>query len=213
VGSALAAREELALHDSVLDPASGSDVSTDLFVAARPARARPRVCVIDDSREFLDLIADVLGTRYEVTRHSVVHDIGTLAAAAPDLLVIDLHCGGPDGGLTGWEILSLARSDASLRDVPALVCSGDLAALREDRIRLVAYGDVQLIAKPFDVQAFEQVVDRMLRLAGRRARVSVEDANYPPLDDAVGAFREGRPLAMCPHGKVAAQGDYCRICG
>lgn len=204
--------EDAPLQDSVLDPSAGPELLTDIPIRPRAAFAAARIAVVDDSREFLEVLRDVLGTRYDVTTHSVLHDIGTLVASAPDLLVIDLHCGGPEGGLTGWEILALARSDAILRGVPAVVCSGDLAALREDRIRLVAYGDVQLVAKPFDVQAFEQIVDRMLKLAGRRTRITVEDAAYPPLQDSLGGFREGRPLSMCPHGRVLDQGEICRLC-
>ena len=200
------------MHDSILDPASGPDVSTEVFVRPRTATSRPQITVVDDSREFLSLIEDVLGTRYDVSGHAVVRDVVALTAPPPDLLIIDLHCGGPEGGLTGWEILALARSHPALRGVPALVCSGDLAALREDRIRLVAYGDVQLVAKPFDVGAFEQVVERMLRLSGV-ARIAVEDDGYPPLDDVIGGFREGRPLRICPHGRVLDQGDDCRLCG
>lgn len=201
------------MPDSILDPIAGPDLATDAIVMPRTPLAPARVSVVDDSREFLDLIRDVLGGRYEVATHAVVHDIGELAATAPDLLVIDLHCGGPEGGLTGWEILALARTDATLRDVPAVVCSGDLVALREDRIRLVAYGDVQLVAKPFEVRAFEQVIDRMLKLSRGRTRASVEDAEYPPLHDTTRGFREGRPLKMCPHGRVLDQGEVCRLCG
>ena len=205
--------EDARLQDSVLDPSTGRELSTDISIRARAPLAAARIAVVDDNREFLDVLRDVLGTRYEVTTHSVLHDMGALAASAPDLLVIDLHCGGPEGGLTGWEIVALARSDATLRGVPAIVCSGDLAALREDRIRLVAYGDVQLVAKPFDVQAFERIVDRMLKLSGRRTHIPVEDAAYPPLQDSLGGFREGRPLKMCPHGRVLDQGEICRLCG
>jgi hypothetical protein len=25
-------------------------------------------------------------------------------------------------------------------------------------------------------------------------------------------FREGRPLELCPHGRLTAQGEDCRIC-
>ena len=201
------------MPDSILDPAAGPAVTPEILIRPRAALAPARISVVDDSLEFLDLIRDVLGTRYEVTTHAVVHDVAALAASAPDLLVLDLHCGGPQGGLTGWEILALARSDAALRDVPAVVCSGDLAALREDRIRLVAYGDVQLVAKPFDVGAFEQIVDRMLKLARGGARIPIEDAGYPPLSDTTRGFREGRPLRMCPHGRVLDQGEICRLCG
>jgi CheY-like chemotaxis protein len=167
------------LHESTLAPASGSEPSVDAPVLPGVAGARPRVVVIDDSPEFLDLIRDVLEAEHEVVTYNVVRSIEEIAASDPDLLLIDLHSSGPAGGLTGWEILALARSHPELRDVPAIMCSADLAALREDRVRLLAYGDVQLIAKPFDVPAFEQTIERMLRLAGPSQRSPAEDADSP----------------------------------
>lgn len=164
------------MHDSALAPTSGSERSVDASALPGTAGARPRVIVIDDSPEFLDLIRDVLEAEHEVVTYNVVRSIGEIAASAPDLLLLDLHSGGPAGGLTGWEILALARSDPDLRDVPVIVCSADLTALREDRVRLVAYGDVQLVAKPFDVLAFEQTIQRTLRLSGTSRRSPAEDA-------------------------------------
>lgn len=199
------------LRDSAVHPTSTPALAAEVFVSPRARLARPRVAVVDDSREFLDLLRDVLGERYDVTTYQVLHSIAELSASAPDLLVVDLHCGGPEGGLTGWEILARARGDDALRQVPAVVCSADLSALRQDRMRLVAHGDVQLVAKPFDVQAFERVVERMLRLAGVR-RLPIEEADYPPLRDVTDMFREGRPLKMCPHGRVLDQGDHCSRC-
>lgn len=201
------------MHDSVLDPTPAPDVAAEVFVTPRTTSTTPRVAVVDDSREMLDLIADVLGPGYEVATFPVVRTIEQLAATDPAILIIDLHCGGPLGGLTGWEILDRARSHPSLGRVPAVVISADLAALRQDRLRLVAYGDVQLVAKPFDVVAFRQTVERMLRLGTSPRGATAEDAAYPPLADLGDAWREGRPLAMCPHGRVREQGERCPICG
>ncbi|MEP7081353.1 MAG: response regulator [Chloroflexota bacterium] len=131
---------------------------------------RPRITVVDDSPEFLELIRDVLEAEHDVVTYNVIRSVAEIAASAPDLLLIDLHTGGPAGGLTGWEILAIARSHPDLQSVPAIVCSADLATLREDRVRLLAHGDVQLIAKPFDIHAFEQTIDRTLRLAGTSRR-------------------------------------------
>lgn len=201
------------MQDSLLDPVATADVAPDVMVGARRSPDRARITVIDDSPDFLALIEDVLGPRHDVVIRQVVHAVTELAATAPDLLVIDLHCGGPAGGLTGWDIVAAMRSHPALRDIPAIVCSADLAALREDRISLIAYGDLQLVAKPFDVAEFEQVVERTLRLASGPRPAPLEDADYPPLDMVASSFREGRPLRMCPHGRVMDQGDYCGRCG
>jgi CheY-like chemotaxis protein len=201
------------LQDSLLDPVAAPDTAPDVVLRPHRAAARGRLTVVDDSTEFLSLIEDVLGTTHDVVTQQVVRAIDDLAATAPDLLVVDLHCGGPEGGLTGWEIIAAARAHPALRNVPVLVCSADLAALREDRISLIAYGDVQIVAKPFDVAAFEQLVAQTLRLAGGPRLRPLEDSDYPRLDAVPMSFREGRPLRMCAHGRVRDQGDYCSRCG
>jgi CheY-like chemotaxis protein len=200
------------MQDSILDPISDAEARPAVAAAHRTSAARPRVTVVDDSPEFLSLLSDVLGEAYRVVPHSIVRSIDELAADRPDLLIIDLHCGGPEGGLTGWELLALARSHPTLQGIPAVVCSADVAALRQDRIRLVAYGDVQLVAKPFDLGRFQQVVDRMIRVGGG-PRHAPEDVEYPPLADRLDSWREGRPLEMCPHGRVRSQGEGCSRCG
>lgn len=166
------------MRNSMLAPAPGSDPSEAPPLLPRPSGTRPRITVIDDSPAFLDLIRDVLEAEHDVVTYNMVRSVEEIAASAPDLLLIDLHSAGPSGGLTGWEILALARSHPDLRAVPAIVCSADLAALREDRVRLLAHGDVQLIAKPFDIHAFEQTIERTLRLAGSARRSPSEDAEY-----------------------------------
>jgi CheY-like chemotaxis protein len=202
------------VNDSMLAPTAGPAASVDAPLLHRPSATRPRVTVIDDSPAFLALMRDVLGAAHDVQTLETVRTIADVAASEPDLLLVDLHSGGPAGGMTGWEILALARSHPTLRDVPAVVCSADLATLREDRIRLVAFGDVQLVAKPFDLNSFEQVIDRMIRLSGSSRRRPAEDIAYPPLQDGgPSSFREGRPLRMCPHGRVLELGDYCVLCG
>ena len=201
------------MQDPVLDTVAATGATPDVVLAARPGSKRARVTVIDDSPEFLSLLEDVLAPAHDVATRPVVHSVSDLAAAAPDLLVVDLHCGGPEGGLTGWEIIAAARRHPDLRHVPIVVCSADLAALREDRISLIAYGDVQLVAKPFDVGVFEQLIARTLRLAQGPRPAPPEDAEYPRLGAIPIGFREGRPLQMCAHGRVRDQGDYCSRCG
>lgn len=201
------------LQDSLLDTVTGTDPAPDALLTRRSAPARARVTVIDDSPEFLALIDDVLAPAHDVVTQQVVHSVAAIAATTPDLLVVDLHCGGPEGGLTGWEIVAQARRHPRLRYVPIVLCSADLAALREDRISLIGYGDVQLVAKPFDLLAFEQLVGRTLRLADGPRPVPLEDADYPRLEAVPMVFREGRPLQVCSHGRVRDQGEYCALCG
>jgi len=49
--------------------------------------------------------------------------------SAPELLLVDLRIAGDE--MKGWEILTLARAEPLLRDVPLIVCSADVQTLRQ----------------------------------------------------------------------------------
>ena len=74
---------------------------------------RPRISVVNDNAEFLDLMAAILDedAGYDVSLFKgEVVEISELAASDPDLIIVDLLL----GGASGWEIVTLARSDERL---------------------------------------------------------------------------------------------------
>ncbi len=127
-------------------------------------RQRPRITVINDHDAFLDLIADALGgsAGYDVVTHLTnATSIEAIAADHPDLLMVDLRRAAQEG-LTGWQIVTLARVHPQLRSVPVIICSGDVRFLQERSAELSAMGDVHSLEKPFDLAALEELTTRLL---------------------------------------------------
>lgn len=123
-------------------------------------RARRRITVVDDSSEFVGLLVDVFGNAFTVTSPVDSSIIG-IADTRPDVLIIDLHLANDDG-LTGWELVRLARSHRTLRTVPIIVCTADVVGLGNDGPRLAEYGNVHLMTKPFALDVIERLVGRVL---------------------------------------------------
>ena len=124
---------------------------------------RPRISVVNDNAEFLDLMAAILDedAGYDVSLfNGEVVAMDELAASDPQLIIVDLLL----GGASGWEIVTLARSDQRLADVPIIVCSADVTALRDRETDLERIGNVRVLAKPF---AIDEVTELAERLIGR----------------------------------------------
>jgi DNA-binding response OmpR family regulator len=126
-----------------------------------PASEQPRISVVNDNPEFLELMSAILAedAGYEVTLFNGDEtSVDTIAASAPDLLIIDLLL----GGASGWEIVALARSDVRFADVPILICSADVGALRDRQEELERIGDVHVLRKPFGVDELTDAVSGLL---------------------------------------------------
>ena len=96
---------------------------------------RPRISVVNDNAEFLDLMAAILDedAGYDVSLFKgEVVEISELAASDPDLIIVDLLL----GGASGWEIVTLARSDERLASA-ALASAAD-PAMRQGAVALAS---------------------------------------------------------------------------
>ena len=136
-------------------------------ILARPteqilARAGPpRISVLNDNPDFLELMAAILDedAGYEVGLFDGRNtDIAELSESDPDLVIVDLLL----GGASGWEIVTLCRTDARLADVPIVVCSADVTALRDRTEELERVGNVHVLAKPFGVDELTSLVERLV---------------------------------------------------
>jgi CheY-like chemotaxis protein len=115
-----------------------------------PSRARPRISVINDNPEFLELMGDILGddSGFQVTLHdgedTKLEDVRT---ATPDLIIVDLLL----GGASGWEFVTMARADPELADTPIVICTADVAQLRRRADELASVSNVHVLQKPFGI--------------------------------------------------------------
>ena len=126
-----------------------------------PEPRRPRISVVNDNAEFLALMSEVLDddAGYDVTTFNGQQTaLGELAASVPDLILVDLLL----GGASGWELVALARADDRLAEVPIIVCSADVTALRERAKDLERVGKVHLMTKPFAIDEMTGLVESLI---------------------------------------------------
>jgi DNA-binding response OmpR family regulator len=132
-----------------------------------PRPGNVRITVVNDTPEFLELMDEILGREagFDVSPlHGDHVTIDEIAETDPDLLLVDLRLGG--GNPTGWDIVLMARVEDRLREVPVIVCSADLQQLQQREEEMSAMADVHILAKPFNLDALEELVARLL---GREA--------------------------------------------
>ena len=122
---------------------------------------RPRISVLNDNAEFLDLMSAILDedAGYDVRTFSEADTaVSDLVASEPDLIVVDLLL----GGASGWEIVTLSRADERLSDVPIIICSADVNALRNRTEDLEKIGNVHVLPKPFGIDEVTELVERLV---------------------------------------------------
>jgi CheY-like chemotaxis protein len=123
----------------------------------------PRVTVVNDNPEFLDLVHDILeGDRYDTTlvdgdRPDALH---LIRSSRPDLLMIDVRLGVE--GDHGWEIAQEVRSEPQFEELPVLLCSADTLALQELESGLAETRRVATLAKPFEIEALVSTIEQLL---------------------------------------------------
>jgi two-component system response regulator MprA len=122
---------------------------------------RPRISVVNDNPDFLELMSAILDEEsgYAVTLFDgETTSVAEIAAADPDLVIVDLLL----GGASGWDIVALTRADGRLADRPILVCSADVSALREKTDELAHIGNVHVLEKPFSIDQITELVERLI---------------------------------------------------
>lgn len=122
---------------------------------------RPRISVLNDNPEFLELMSAILDddAGYDVTLFDGENtSIAELVQSRPDLVIVDLIL----GGASGWEIVTLTRSEPNLADVPIIICSADVTALRERSAELERIGNVHILEKPFSLDQITEIVQRLI---------------------------------------------------
>lgn len=117
-----------------------------------------KVLVVDDDRELVELIVDVLERdgRFETRSVNNGFDAGMMVKEyRPDLIVLDVML----QDINGKDVCVRVRSDSTLEDVKIICISG---MVEEDKIAdLKAAGANDFLAKPFDT---DKLIERMCRL-------------------------------------------------
>jgi two-component system phosphate regulon response regulator PhoB len=125
-------------------------------------RSRPRILVVDDEPDALELIEfNLKSAGFEV----VTADNGTEALRrareqSPDLIVLDLMLPGVDG----LEVCKLLRREAVTRAIPVIMLTAKAAEI--DRVLGLELGADDYVTKPFSPR---ELVLRVKNLLRRRA--------------------------------------------
>jgi CheY-like chemotaxis protein len=119
-----------------------------------------RILIVDDSRDFRNLMADLLGAvGYQVaTASGGSAAIPQAVAFHPGLILMDVQM--PD--LDGCEACKRIKHHPELSDIPVMLMSGDSGAAS----KAVAAGADAFVPKPFSL---DRLVSRIRALIGRGA--------------------------------------------
>ena len=125
----------------------------------------PKVLVIDDHAETLELMRDVFAeVGYESDLASEVSpDLAEILESRPDLVIVDLRLSPESWRLNGWDLVRLMKSHRDLRQTRILVLSADAGALDHHLAEAVTMDGVQLLAKPFSLDNLLSMVRDALR--------------------------------------------------
>ena len=138
----------------------------------------PRVTVVNDSPEFLELVGDILADE-RIPTILVDGDrpdaLERIRASRPDVLMIDLRMGSDE--LHGWDIAQEIRRDPELADVPILVCSADPIALASIQEQLDDTRRAGTLTKPFSIDHLIEAIDRLTQPVSSSGRSSSSRAS------------------------------------
>jgi CheY-like chemotaxis protein len=123
----------------------------------------PRITVVNDNPEFLELVRDILEDEHYATT-TIDEDLENawerVVESRPELLILDLRLGTDD--LRGWHIAQEVRREPSLEDLPVIICSADMLGLEALADELADTKQVRTLSKPFTTAELTAVIDAML---------------------------------------------------
>ena len=128
--------------------------------AERTQMQRNHVFCVDGSSVFLNFVRLLLeAEQYNVTTTNFVPEtFDQIEAVTPDLLIVDLEV----GKRAGWELLEVLECEAVTKSIPVLVVSTDEQLLRRLNQERERYGIDMSLAKPFDIDAMLNAVQRLV---------------------------------------------------
>ncbi|MPZ24263.1 MAG: response regulator [Dehalococcoidia bacterium] len=120
----------------------------------------PRICVVDDDPSFRKLCQAILGP--EGFTCIFVEDfsdtVDEVAAAAPDLVLVDLRLG---AGFDGVEILAELSANEQTNRIPVIICTAAHDLVNRHREWLDDLG-CEIVEKPFDIDDLIAAIERCL---------------------------------------------------
>jgi len=118
---------------------------------------RPRILIVDDDLDLLELLKDALHEEYDVDVASTALDAATrLAAFQPDVILLDIRL--PD--LSGLQVCRHFQSYKKARNVPILTMSAYGGEIDPHEVRLSGADD--FLPKPLRLAELKQRIHAMV---------------------------------------------------
>lgn len=130
-----------------------------------------RILVVNDTQEILELFRVLLE---EEEGHEVIlsgfpfQQISDVEKIKPDLIILDFVFGDQK---SGWQMLQMLKMKRSTANIPVIVCTAALDAVREQEGYLVSQG-VHVIYKPFDI---DPLINNVRELLEKHEHVSADE--------------------------------------
>jgi two-component system response regulator VicR len=103
-----------------------------------------KILVVDDEPDILELIKDILKSKYDVyTAKNVKEAVSTLEKVKIDLIILDIMMPQIDG----WDFLWMIRGSEKYREIPVIIVTARADA--EDKLIGLKEGVKDYIVKPF----------------------------------------------------------------
>lgn len=125
--------------------------------AAKHSVDRPKILIVDDNREMLWVLKNILADEYHVsTAGDGVEGLKQLTSLLPDLVITDIMMPNVDGISMTKQI----KIDPHTSHIPIVILSAKSTI--DDKIEGVESGADAYIAKPFDTQYLKTVVAQLI---------------------------------------------------
>lgn len=117
-----------------------------------------RILVVEDNRDNMTLIADILGSlNYEVlSAHDGQRGVEFAVAELPDLILMDLSLPVMDG----WTAARTLKATASVQHIPIIALTAH--AMSGDRERAIGAGCDEYVSKPINMVELNTKIIQLL---------------------------------------------------
>jgi two-component system response regulator VicR len=121
-----------------------------------------KILVVDDEPDILELIKDILKSKYDVyTAKNVKEAVSILEKVKIDLIILDIMMPQIDG----WDFLWMIRGSEKYREIPVIIVTARADA--EDQLIGLKEGVKDYIVKPF---LPNELINRVEEILKERAK-------------------------------------------
>jgi DNA-binding response OmpR family regulator len=157
-----------------------------------------RIMVINDTPEILDLFRELLTDEgFEVYLYSfAIQDLSEVERVDPDLIILDYVFGSET---LGWQFLQKLKMRRSTAQIPVIICTAAVKAVRDIEGYLKAKG-IEVVPKPFDIEdllaAVRSALENREYIASLQEPDAQEDEEAPSNGESLitKPLRHGNPL-------------------